>query len=277
MSTILALDVWEHIVVHLANLVCSEHLDDDVALACLCAYTQRDNVGCLNFIYVDVGFNLDRLIRIQFVDIDLTIGLLEFLFELFSDWYDISILDDLLGELVEELLLGHRVETIKIRQLLESWVLPQLIVIRLIDHVDWLQRDALGVLLLQVVREVAVEDVREHRLRLLRVVRVEWHAFDHETVCEEENWHIIVDFEAAHAWRYRLEALFLGDEIELFNTLLKDFSVNFTRHVRSILGSLELQLFLDRLIVELAFTLTAISTDPLEAVIGEELRHFLAL
>ena len=207
----------------------------------------------------------------------MTIGLLEFLFELLSDRYDISILDDLLGELIEELLLRQWVETIKIRQLFESWVLPQLIVIRLIDHVNRLERDALGVLLLQIVREVAVKDVREHRLRLFRVVGVEWHAFDHETICEEENRHIIVDFEAAHAWSYRLEALLFGDEIELFNTLLKDLSVDFAWHVGSILGSLELQLFLDRLIVELAFALAAISTDPLESVIREELGHFYAL
>ena len=86
-----------------------------------------------------------------------------------------------------------------------------------------------------------------------------------------------MDFEAAHAWRYCLEALLLGNEIELLNTLLKDFSVNFTRHVGSILGSLKLQLFLDGLTVELAFTLTPISTDPLEAVVGEELCHFFAL
>ena len=86
-----------------------------------------------------------------------------------------------------------------------------------------------------------------------------------------------MDFEAAHARGYRRKSLLLGNEIELFNTPLKDLSVYFAGYVRSVLGSLELQLFLDSLTVELTLTLTAFSTDPLETVIGKKFGHFFTL
>lgn len=62
---------------------------------------------------------------------------LEFLFELLTDWYDVSVLDDLLRELVQKLLLGHWIKTVEVGQLAESCVLSQLVVIGFINHVDW--------------------------------------------------------------------------------------------------------------------------------------------
>ena len=156
MSAILALDVRENVLVDLADLVRGEHLDDHVAFASLRAHSQRDNVSGFDFTRVDMRLHLDRLIRIQLVNIDLPIGLLEFLFELFSDWNDISIFNDLLGELVQELLLRHWIQSIQVCKLFKPRILSQLVVISLINHVDGLKGDTFGILLLQVIREVAV-------------------------------------------------------------------------------------------------------------------------
>ena len=87
---------------------------------------------------------------------------LEFLFELLTNWYDVSVLDNLLRELVQKLLLGHWIKTVEVGQLAESWVLSQLVVIGFINHIDWFQWDTLWVLNLQIVREVSIENVREH-------------------------------------------------------------------------------------------------------------------
>ena len=104
----------------------------------------------------------------------------------------------------------------------------ELIVISLIDHIDRLERDSFWVLFFQIVWEVPVEDIREHGLRLLGVVGVEWHAFNHEAVSEEEDRHFIVHFEAFDARSDSLEALFFGDKIELLNSPLKNFCIDFT-------------------------------------------------
>jgi len=105
-----------------------------------------------------MGDSLYRFIRVQLVNINL-VRFLEFLFELLTDWYDVSILDDLLRELVQKFLLGHWIKTVKVSQLAESWVLSQLVVIGFIDHIDRFQWDTLRVLYLKIVWEVAIENV----------------------------------------------------------------------------------------------------------------------
>ena len=79
--------------------------------------------------------SLYRFIRIEFVNINM-VRFLEFLFKLLTDWYDVSIFDHLLRELVQEFLLGHWIQTIEVGQLAESWVLFKLVVIGFIDQID---------------------------------------------------------------------------------------------------------------------------------------------
>ena len=108
---------------------------------------------------------------------------------------------------------------------------------------------------------------------LLRVVRIEGHAFDHETIGKEEDRHIVENLEAFDAWSDGLKSFLLCDEVKLFNTSLQDFSVDLTMDIRAVRGSLKLQLFFDGISIELTLALTSVATDPLETVIRAELLH----
>ena len=164
MSAISAFYVRQYIVVYASDSICGEHLDDHVPLARFCAHSKIDELTRFNFSNIDVRFHLNWLIRIQLVDVDVTTRLLEFLFELLAYRDDVAVLDKLLGELVEELLLCHRVEAVKVAELLEARVLPELVVVGLITEIDRLERNTVRVLGLEIVREVAIQDIRQHRL-----------------------------------------------------------------------------------------------------------------
>ena len=89
--------------------------------------------------------SLYRFIRIELVNINM-VRFLEFLLELLADWYDVSIFNDLLRELVQKFLLCHWVKTVEISQLAESWVLSKLVVVGVINHIDRFEWDTFGVL-----------------------------------------------------------------------------------------------------------------------------------
>ena len=110
---------------------------------------------------------------------------------------------------------------------------------------------------------------------MLRVVRVEGEAFDHEPVREEEDWTLVDLLEAFHTGRHRLHLLLLRDKVQLFDPLLQYLRVDLSRHVVPVLWSLELELLSDSVLVEGALApAAAFSADPLEAVVGKELGHF---
>ena len=92
-----------------------------------------------------MGDSLYRFIRIELVNINM-VRFLEFLLELFTDWYDVSIFNKLLRELVQKFLLCHWVKTVEISQLAESWVLSKLVVVCIISHIDRFEWDTFGVL-----------------------------------------------------------------------------------------------------------------------------------
>ena len=164
MSAISAFYVRQYVVVYTSDSICGEHLDDNVPLARFCAHSKIDELTRFNFSNIDVRFDLNWLIRIQLVDIDVTTCLLEFLFELLAYRHDVAVLDKLLRELVEELLLCHRVEAVKVAELLEARVLPELVVVGLITEINRFERNTVRVLGLEIVREVAIQDIRQHRL-----------------------------------------------------------------------------------------------------------------
>ena len=163
MSAILALNIGQNILVHLRNFVRGEHLNDDVPLASLCPHSQVDNLGCIDVVCSNVSLHLDWLVGVEFVDIDLA-RLFELLLQLFSDGDDLAVLQHLLWELIQELFLRHWVQTVQVRQLPEFRILSQLVVISLINHVHRLERHSIRILFLQIIREVAIKDVRQHRL-----------------------------------------------------------------------------------------------------------------
>ena len=88
--------------------------------------------------------SLYRFIRIELVNINM-VCFLEFLLEFLTNWYDISIFNNLLRELVQKFLLCHRVKTVEISQLAESWVLSKLVIVGIINHIDRFERDTFGV------------------------------------------------------------------------------------------------------------------------------------
>ena len=92
-----------------------------------------------------MGDSLYRFIRIELVNINM-VRFLEFLLELFTDWYDVSIFNKLLRELVQKFLLCHWVKAVEISQLSESWVLSKLVVVCIISHIDRFEWDTFGVL-----------------------------------------------------------------------------------------------------------------------------------
>jgi len=170
-------------------------------------------------------------------------------------------------------LLGHWVEPIEIAELLESGILPKLVIVSLIAHIDRFEGHSLRVLGLQIIREVPVQNIGKYRLGLLGVVGVEGHTGDHQAVFEEENAHFAHVFEAFDAGANRGEALLFSDEIQLLDTAGEHLSVDLTRQVVSILRSLMFQLFANTSCIEFTFTLTSFATDPFETVVGEELGH----
>ena len=56
----------------------------------------------------------------------------------------------------------------QVRQLLEPGILPKLIVVRLIHHVDRLEGNTIRVFLFQIVREVPIQDIAQYRLSIDR-------------------------------------------------------------------------------------------------------------
>ena len=58
--------------------------------------------------------NFNWFVRVQFLDVDQTSRFLEFLLEFFSDRNNVAVLDNLLGELIEEFLFGKRVEAVQV-------------------------------------------------------------------------------------------------------------------------------------------------------------------
>ena len=157
MGVISALNVRQNVFVDLCNSICCKHLHDDISLASFSSDTQVDDLRCI-CILVHMSLDLNRFIRVEFVYIDLP-RLLELLLELFANWDDFSIFHKLLWELIQELILGHWVQAIQVSQLSKLWVLPHLVVVGLINHVNRLKRHTLRVFLFQIVREVAIENV----------------------------------------------------------------------------------------------------------------------
>jgi len=182
-----ALNVRPDVVIDASYGISRKHLDDHVALACLSPDAQVDDLACLNLVRVHVRVHFDRFIRVEFVHVDHASCLLELLFELFSDGNQLAVLDHLLGELVEELLLGHGIQTVQVVQLLEARVLAKLIVVRLVAQIDRFERHTVGVLRFQIVREITIQDIRQNRLGLFRVVWVKGHPGNHQTVFKEED------------------------------------------------------------------------------------------
>ena len=176
-----------------------------------------------------MGLELDWFIRVQFAHINL-LCLLELLLQFFSYRYVFAILDLAFWELLEEFLLRHWGESVEISERLHfRIILDHVWCVSLVRHVDGLDRHTLRVLLLEIVGEVSVQDITEDTLGLLAVVRIEWEALDHESICEEENWHVIQHLESLLPWSDRDHALLLGDEVELFNSALQNLSVNLFR------------------------------------------------
>ena len=163
-SPICTLDVWQHVVVDTSNRVSSEHLDDHIPLASFSANAQIDKLACLDLSRINVRLHLDRLVRVQLVDVDVAARLLEFLFEFLTDRNDVAIFNKLLRELVEEFLLRHWVQTVEVTELFKPRVLPQLVVVSLVAKVDRFERDSIRVLCFEIIWEIAIQYIGEHGL-----------------------------------------------------------------------------------------------------------------
>ena len=164
-GAICTLNVRPDVLVDAGYGVCCEHFDDHVALAGLGPDAKVYDLAGLVLVRVHVRLHFDRFIRVEFIDVDHASCFLELLLELFANGDQLTVLDNLLGELVEELLLGHGIEPVQIVDLLEARVLPKLVVVGLVAQVNRFEWHSVGVLRLQIVREVAVQDVRQNRLR----------------------------------------------------------------------------------------------------------------
>ena len=102
---IASFNVCQHIVVNLGDRVCCQHLDDHVTLTSLGAHSQVYNLRGV-CILCDMSLDLDGLVRIQLVHVDL-VGLSEFLLKFLTNGNNVTVLNHLLRELIQELLLRH--------------------------------------------------------------------------------------------------------------------------------------------------------------------------
>lgn len=163
----------------------------------------------------------DWLISVQFVNIDF-LSLLKLLFKLFTNFQlrgrsiflefllnffpeieNFPVCSNFCGrELVDELLLRHWTlwftNVFKLHPLLAFNFGFGCRVVNLFAEVNWFERNAFGVFGLQVVREVAVKNIRQHGLGLLAVIRIEREPIDHQAILVEVDAHIIMLFEALH-------------------------------------------------------------------------------
>lgn len=108
-----------------------------------------------------IGFN--GLIGIQLTGINLS-GLFESLFQFFSDWNDVSFVYNILRELRQILFFGHLtkgfgVEVLKNSEFGVLVVFQHVWGVGVVGEVDWLQRYALRVIFLEIIREIPIKDV----------------------------------------------------------------------------------------------------------------------
>ena len=208
-------------------------------------------------IWQHVRLRHDWLISVQFVHIDF-LSLLELLLKLFTnfqlgDWS--NFLEFLLNffpeieyfpvcsnfcgrELVDELLLRHWTlwftNVLKLHPLLAFNFGFSCRVVNLIAEVNWFERNAFGVFVLKVVRKVAVKNIRQHRLGLFAVIRIEREPIDHQAILVEVDAHIIMLFEALHIATCPFERdhhLFLCYEVKFLDSPREYLCVNLFREV----------------------------------------------
>ena len=113
-------------------------------------------------VLADLGLHQDWLVGVKLVHIK-HLGLLEPLLKLFTDRYDVTVFNDVFGELLEELVFRHAAWpriALKVSENLEFIVVLDVLRIEiLISTVHWLEWDTIRELFLQIIREEAIENV----------------------------------------------------------------------------------------------------------------------
>ena len=120
-SALCSFDVRSDVLVDFGNRVSHQQLEQDGLLACLCPDPKVDDVCCINLVLFNVCLRAYRFVAVQLANINL-LGFLESLLKLFTDGNQLSVLDFVLWELIEELLLGHGARAIDVEYCLEFWV-----------------------------------------------------------------------------------------------------------------------------------------------------------
>jgi len=112
-----------------------------------------------SLVLADLGLHLDRLVGVKFVHVK-HLSLLEPLLKLFADGYDVSVLNNVFRELLEELIFRHATRpriALKVPEDLEFGVVFDVLwIVILVCAVHWLEWNAIRELFLQIIREEAV-------------------------------------------------------------------------------------------------------------------------
>ena len=113
-------------------------------------------------VLADLGLQQDRLVGVKFVHVK-NLSLLKPLLKLLADRDDVSVLNNVFGELLEELIFRHAAGpriALEVPEDLEFGVVLDVFwIVILVCAVHWLEWDAIRELFLQIIREEAVENV----------------------------------------------------------------------------------------------------------------------
>ncbi len=113
-------------------------------------------------VLANLSLHHDRLVGVKFVHVK-DLSLLEPLLKLFTDGYDVSVLNDVFRELLKELVFRHATRAriaLEISKDLEFGVVFDIFrIVILISAVHWLERDTIRELFLQIIWEEAIEDI----------------------------------------------------------------------------------------------------------------------
>ena len=150
-------------------------------------------------------------------------------------------------------------------------------IIYLITHIDRFQRNSVRVLILEIIGEIAIQDITQDTLSLLAVVGIKRVPLDLKSVLEEKDRNILMLLESFHVALDSGYILFLSYEVQLFDSSGQHFCIDFFWKIITVLGSLEFQLFVYSFLIELALMLAIISTYPFQPVVTKKFEHLVAL
>jgi hypothetical protein len=104
-------------------------------------------------------------------------------------------------------------------------------------------------------------------LSLLAVVGIKRVPLDLKSVLEEKDRNILMLLESFHVALDSGYILFLGYEVQLFDSSGQHFCIDFFWKIITVLGSLEFQLFVYGFLIELTLMLATLSADPFQPVV----------